>query len=222
MSWAKRLFEFYLTLEPPQALPNGVEWLYPQKDPAVRTVLKSFLDKYYNDKVTRCLLLGINPGRYGAGVTGVNFTAPKQLTADLSIPHSFKMQSELSAEFIYQMISAYGGPAKFYRRFFISSVCPFGLIKNGKNINYYDDKELVTILEPFIVDAMNYLLKGNFDRERCFSIGGEKNFRYLTRLNEEHKWFHSIIPLPHPRFIMQYKRKQLSEYVDHYLEKLKN
>lgn len=221
-TWAKHLFDFYMTLEPPSALPGGIEWLYPQERPEVKTVLKAFLHKYYNDKEPRKLILGINPGRYGAGVTGVNFTAPKQLTENLSLPHDFKMQSELSAEFIYLMIDAYGGPAAFYSDYFISSVCPFGLIKNGKNINYYDDRELSVTLEPFIVSATNHLLKGNFIREQCICIGGEKNYKYLSKLNEKNKWFQNITPLPHPRFIMQYRRKQLREYVDLYIEKLKN
>jgi hypothetical protein len=222
MTWARHLFNFYLTLEPPSILPDGVEWLYPQKRPEVQTVLKQFLNKYYNDSKPRNLLLGINPGRYGAGVTGVNFTAPKQLTEDLSISHSFKMQSELSAEFIYRMIDAYGGPEAFYSHHFISSVCPFGLVKDGRNINYYDDGKLMQALEPFIISSTHLLLEGNFPRNECVLIGGEKNYKFFARLNAQHQWFKNITPLPHPRFIMQYKRKKVEEYVDLYLEKLKN
>ena len=31
------------------------------------------------------------------------------------------------------------GEQKFYNKFFISSVCPFGFIKDNKNFNYYDN-----------------------------------------------------------------------------------
>ena len=183
-------------------------------------VVKSFLDKYYNDNKPRRLLFGINPGRFGAGVTGVNFTAPRQLKQFCKIEHPFKDQSELSAEFIYEMIMQYGGPEKFYGNYFITSVCPLGFIKNGKNINYYDDKELLATVEPFIIKAIEMQLKMNVDRDTCYSIGGEKNCRYLSKLNQEYNWFGKIIPLAHPRFIMQYRRKKKQEFVDAYINLL--
>jgi hypothetical protein len=118
--------------------------------------------------------LGINPGRFGAGVTGVNFTAPNQLKEFCGIDHEFKKQSELSAEFIYEMIGAYGGTEKFYSNFFIGSVCPLGFIKQGKNINYYDDRKLLETVEPFIIKNLNQLLDFNVDVKNCFAIGEKK------------------------------------------------
>ncbi|MBA2328587.1 MAG: DUF4918 family protein [Flavisolibacter sp.] len=221
MSWATHLFNFYNSLQPPSTLPPDIEWLFPQKNPEVKKVLQQFLSKYYSDTKPRKILLGINPGRFGAGVTGINFTAPLQLKQNCGIDHSFKMQSELSAEFMYEMIEAYGGTTQFYSNYFISSVCPLGLIKKGKNINYYDDKNLMTVLEPFIIEQMNNLLLLPFDRSMCYSIGGEKNFKYILKLNEQHQWFENIIPLPHPRFIMQYKRKQKQQFIQIYLDLLK-
>ena len=75
-------------------------------------VVKHFFEKFYSDNNPRRLLLGINPGRFGAGITGVNFTAPKQLKENCGIDHAWKKSSELSAEFIYDMITAYGGPVR--------------------------------------------------------------------------------------------------------------
>jgi hypothetical protein len=221
MSWANDLFNFYKGLKPPAVLPEDIEWLYPQKDPEVMNVVKIFLDKYYNDTRYRRLLLGINPGRFGAGVTGVNFTAPKQLFEECGIAHSFKNQTELSAEFIYEMINAYGGPKAFYSNYFIGSVCPLGFIKNEKNINYYDDKKLLEAVEPFIIKAIKKQVSFPVDRDTCYAIGGEKNFKYLSSLNNRFQWFENIIPLPHPRFIMQYRRKKKQDYISQYLEALK-
>jgi hypothetical protein len=195
--------------------------LYPQKESEVQQTLHRFLLRFYSDAQTRTLLLGINPGRFGAGVTGVNFTASKQLTEICNIPHSFKNGSELSAEFIYKVIEAYGGVSGFYQKYFIGSVCPLGFIQNGKNLNYYDDKVLVKQLLPFIVKSMNTLVSFNVNHDFCICIGGEKNFRFLSSLNEEHKWFRSIRVVPHPRFIMQYKRKSVDEYIQIYLDALK-
>jgi hypothetical protein len=227
-SIAEKLTGFYGSITPPTNLPNGIEILFPQKDKQVRELITQFFNKYYNDHKQRSLMLGINPGRFGAGITGVNFTAPKQLKEACGIDHHFKLSSELSAEFIYDMIAEYGGPEKFYRDWFIGAVCPLGFTaspspsKGGvKNINYYDDKKLLIAVTPFIVNCINKQVAIGFTRERCICIGGEKNFKFLSSLNNEHKWFDQIIPLPHPRFILQYRRKQKDKYIHQYLSALR-
>lgn len=218
MIWSMELYRFYAGLQPPEFLPNDISWLYPQQDKVVMEIVQQFLHKYYEDANPRTLLLGINPGRLGAGVTGVNFTAPKQLREVCRIEHPFKMKSELSAEFIYEMIDAFGGPEAFYKHYFIGSVCPLGFIKGGKNINYYDDKQLLETVEPFITSSLTRLLKLPFRKEVCICIGGEKNYKYLLKLNAEFNWFRQIVSVPHPRFIMQYKRKQKADYIRLYVQ----
>ena len=127
---------------------------------------------------------------------------------------------ELSADFIYRMIHAYSGPEEFYCSYFISAVSPLGFTKEGKNINYYDDKKLEQAVTPFIVDSINKIVAMGINRKKCFCIGEGKNFDFLKKLNEEHQWFNEIIPLAHPRFIMQYKRKKVNEYIDEYVHHL--
>ena len=259
---ADQLINFYQSLKPPQDLPEGIDMLLPQKDPQVIEIVQKFFKKYFNDDQPRGLLLGINPGRHGAGMTGVNFTAPKQLKEYCNIDHHFKTSSELSAEFIYEMINAYGGVKRFYQDWFIGSVCPLGFVtfpgsashplksgkptpgnikkagripgpsgggdaavfnreNDGKNINYYDDKRLLEAVSPFIIDCMDKLVKLGFRTEKCICVGGEKNFKFLSALNHEYKWFGEIIPLPHPRFILQYRRKQKDKFIHQYLSALK-
>ncbi|MFL5741185.1 MAG: uracil-DNA glycosylase family protein [Flavisolibacter sp.] len=218
MTWADHLISFYKNLQPPADLPGGIEWLYPQKDPACFQIVEAFLHKFYADSEARRIFLGINPGRFGAGITGVNFTASRQLSDHCGIDHPFKKGTELSAEFIYEMIEAYGGAEKFYRNFFIGSVCPLGFVRNGKNLNYYDDKELLDKIGPFVIQSLNHLLDFHVDRSVVYCIGGEKNYRYLSSINERHHWFETVVPLPHPRFIMQYKRKQKEFFIEQYLK----
>src|SRR5437868_12793993 len=100
MTLASRLIQFYQTMRPPSGLPAEIDILFPQKDLRVMEAVKAFYNKYYNDSRPRRLLLGINPGRFGAGITGINFTAPRQLKNDCGITHPFGESSELSAEFI--------------------------------------------------------------------------------------------------------------------------
>lgn len=217
---AQSIIKFYISLKPPRNLPDGVEILHPQADQQVQQVVKDFYTKYYSDDEPRQLLFGINPGRFGAGTTGVNFTGPKQLTEYCGITHPFKMRSELSAEFIYTMITAYGGCEKFYKKFFITSVSPLGYVKEGINLNYYDDAALAASLRPWIIKTIKDQLTFTRSSKACICIGGEKNYKYFNAVNDEFHFFNRIIPLPHPRFIMQYKRKQLVYYVDAYLKAL--
>lgn len=219
--FADKLIHYYQSLKPPKNLPKGIEVLFPQQDPKVAEVVKLFFQKFFDDNHRRGLMVGINPGRFGAGITGVNFTAPKQLKEECGIDHHLKMSSELSAEFIYNVISEYDGAKKFYRDWFIGAVCPLGFIRNGKNINYYDDKELLKSVTPFIVDCMNKQVAMGFKTEKCICIGGEKNFKFLKKLNDEHKWFGEIIPVPHPRFILQYRRKQKDKFIHQYLSAMR-
>lgn len=222
ITWASFLWNFYTHLKPPDDLPNGIEWLHPQLQPEVQALMQQFFDRFYTDTQSRTLLLGINPGRLGAGVTGINFTGFRQLAEHCGIAHSFRMQSELSAEFVYEVIARYGGAEAFYQNFFIGSVCPLGFVQGGKNLNYYDDKQLLQTVRPFIVENLHKLVSFRVNRKRCGCIGGEKNYRFLTALNKEHQWFEEIIPLPHPRFVQQYRRKQKEDYVQQYLHFLIN
>lgn len=217
-TWAQFLQQYYQHLAPPGPLPHGIEWLYPQQHTEVNQTARRFFSRYFSDSGIRILMLGINPGRFGAGVTGVNFTAPRQLTQHCGIEHTFRDQSELSAEFIYEMIQAYGGPDPFYRDVFIGSVCPLGFVQGGKNLNYYDDKALLQTVEPFIVDSIRQVVDFRVHRKRCICIGGEKNFKHLSRWNEQQGWFAEIIPVPHPRFVMQYRRRQKQQFIDQYLQ----
>jgi len=216
-----QLIRFYKNLSPP-AIPKGFGLLHPQPSSDVMEVIKQFFNKFYADNNSRKLILGINPGRFGAGITGINFTAPRQLKDECGIDHSWGNSSELSAEFIYEMINAYGGSQKFYGDFFIGAVSPLGYIKDGKNINYYDDKRLQKTVTPFIVETIQQQLNMGLSSDTCFCIGGEKNYKFLTELNEKHKFFRNILPLAHPRFIMQYRRKNKEGYVNEYLKILSN
>ena len=217
---AQSIIKFYSSLEPPRNLPEGVEVLHPQADKQVQQVVKDFYTKYYSDDNPRQLLFGINPGRFGAGITGVNFTGPRQLTECCGLPHPFGTRSELSAEFIYTMITAYGGCERFYKQFFITSVSPLGYVKDGINVNYYDDADLAASLRPWIIKTIGDQVKFTRASKACICIGGERNYKYFNAINNEFNFFDRIIPLPHPRFIMQYKRKQLADYVDAYLKAL--
>jgi len=215
---ASKAYKVFTSLKSFTDLPKGIEVMNPYKEPEVKLVIKLFLDKYYNDKNERTLILGINPGRFGGGVTGIAFTDPIKLEIECGIKNSFEKKPELSAGFIYQMIHAFGGVEKFYSHFFLNSVCPLGFTKDGKNMNYYDDRNLEKAVAHHSVDWIKAMLSFPANKEVCFCLGEGENYKYLLKLNDQHKFFRKVVSLPHPRFIMQYKRKRLQEYIQVYKE----
>jgi hypothetical protein len=217
-TFGKSAFDFFSNLRPAFKLPKGIEFLLPYEDKYTCNLTKSFYKKYFNDKRKRIFIIGINPGRFGAGLTGIAFTDPVCLEENCGINNKLDKRAELSSIFIYQMIQNMGGPGEFYKNFLLTSVCPIGFVKYGKNINYYDDKGLLTASEGFIKDTILQQVKFGAVREVAFCLGEGKNLDYLNILNSKLKLFDQIIGLPHPRYIMQYKRKKLGYYHKQYLD----
>lgn len=217
-SWYRHITKFYKNIEAPTGLPAGVEVLLPFNAPGVMQAFDAFYKKFYNDNGERHFIIGINPGRFGGGITGIPFTDPIRLETDCGIPNDFQKRQELSSVFMYKMMAAFGGPQAFYKQFYISSYSPLGFTSAGKNLNYYDDKVLAAAIEPYAANKLKEQLSWKANRSTAFCLGDGKNYRYLSKLNESNGFFKRIIPLPHPRFIMQYKLKMLDEYIDRYLE----
>ena len=178
------------------------------------SIVDQFLDGYYNDDEPRTLLFGINPGRFGSGITGISFTDPVRLSESLGIQHSFAPRPELSSQFIYEVIDAYGGPTPFFSSFFISAMYPLGFLHQGKNINYYEMKEWRSYMLAEVEKELIRNMEWNVNRERVISIGRGDNAKVLTELNSKHGWFKEVIALPHPRWILQYRRKRKDEAVN--------
>lgn len=217
MRWNQAVPAFYQQLKPP-AVPAGYEVLFPFSEPQVWECFSAFYDKFYADAKPRYMMVGINPGRFGAGVTGIPFTDPIRLKDACGIDNPWPRKPELSSIFMYEMMEAFGGVAHFYTQFYITSVSPLGFLFNSKNINYYDDRQLAAAIMPFAVRCMEQQLQWPVNREVCFCIGEGKNLQYLQQLNEAHQWFEHIEPLSHPRFIMQYKRMQMDDYIQQFRE----
>lgn len=209
-TFGQKVIDFCGNMRLPEKLPKGVSVLNPYKNKSVRDAIDTFYTKYFSDTDRRTFLIGINPGRLGAGVTGIPFTDTEALKI-CGIENKVDETKELSAEFIYTVIARYGGPEKFYRHFFLTSICPIGFIKEGVNFNYYDDTKFLKTTLPYIIKT--------FEKQMTFGsksvaivLGKGKNFRTVLDINRECGFFKEVLPLEHPRFIMQYRRKQIEEY----------
>jgi hypothetical protein len=217
---AAAILDFYRNLRPRFALADGIGIMNPYTDAAVWAIVRQFYLKYYSDDRPRVFIFGINPGRHGAGMTGIPFTDPIRLAEKCGIPNEWKKKAELSSGFVYTVIDAFGGPAAFYGRYHFTGLSPLGFVRDGKNLNYYDDKELMKAFEPFMLRCIRRQLETMPVESTCFCLGEGENYKYFSRINAQHGFFKEIIPLPHPRWVMQYRRKKVGEYVGLYVDKL--
>ena len=130
ITFAERVIEFNQSLEFNDPLPKGISIMNPFKqNDQILPISSAFYRKYYSDNDPRHLIMGINPGRFGSGLTGIPFTDPKHVTRNCGIPYHGPMAHEPSSVFVYEMIKAFGGEEAFYRRFYIGAVCPLGFTK---------------------------------------------------------------------------------------------
>lgn len=220
ISNSSAILNFYRALPASLEVPAGIEVMNPFTSASSIQYAEQFYTKFYNDNRPRALVFGINPGRFGGGITGIPFTDPIRLSEDCGIPNDFQKRKELSAGFIYSVVRAWGGATSFYGSFFITALSPLGFTRNGTNLNYYDDKKLLAGIEPFMVKCIREQQRIFKQEDRCICLGEGSNYAYFNRLNQQYQFFKEIIPLPHPRWIMQYRRKYVEEYIDVYISRL--
>jgi hypothetical protein len=220
MNFSDQIISYYSQIQAPEGLPEDVITLNPYKETTTLQYASKFYQKYYNDSNERVILFGINPGRFGAGVTGVPFTDPIKLQENCEIPNELEKRAELSSNFIYEMIDAFGGANAFYAKYFISAVSPLGYVRNNINLNYYDIKGYKKLFETYCVNELKKQLKMPISTKKAFSIGKGKNIEFLSWINQKYGFFDEIIPLPHPRWVMQYRLKRKLEFIEEYVSKL--
>ena len=193
----------------------------------IKEITNAFYKKYYNDHNKRYLILGSSPARKGTATTGIPFEDANHLYKETGIMIDNFYINKSSSNFLYDVMEQYGGCQRFYKDFFMSFVCPLGIVNvNSKgnlvNANYYENKKLEKASHNFIVDSLKKQIALGIDTSICYCIGSGENFKFLTKINEEYHFFDKIISLEHPRFIMQYNSKDRNKYLDKYINALNN
>jgi len=221
-TFADKIIKFNQQLQYTGKLPEDFRVLNPYFDnPETLMVMKKFYLKFYNDHHKRKFIIGINPSRHGAGVTGVPFTDTKRLKTECGIEMKSAHTHEISSVFMYDMIAAFGGAQEFYNQFYINSPFPLAIIRQGKNgkwvnANYYDDTTLFNDLKPFMVEFLKSHIALGLDICDVFVLG-KKNYRFLEIINSEEKLFKKMTAIEHPRYIQQYKSKEKDLFINKYI-----
>ncbi|MDR6406468.1 MULTISPECIES: SMUG2 DNA glycosylase family protein [Chryseobacterium] len=224
-TFAEQVVDFNRNLKYDGNLPDDFQVLNPYLDnPETMEVMQQFYQKFYNDSNKRKFIVGINPSRHGAGVTGVPFTDTKRLESVCGITMKSAYTHEVSSVFMYDMIAEYGGAEEFYRDIYINSPFPLAIVRKSKgswiNANYYDDKELFNDVKDFMIDSLKKHLSLHLDTSEVFILG-KKNADFISKLNQEANLFDKMTVLEHPRYIQQYKSKEKELYINKYILELK-
>ena len=221
-SFGNKVINFNEELNFLEALPEGFQVLNPYIDnPETMEVMRQFYQKFYSDSQTRKFIVGINPSRHGAGVTGVPFTDTKRLESVCGIKMESAHTHEISSVFMYDMIQQFGGATAFYKQFYINSPFPLAIVRKTKegnwlNANYYDDNNLFEMVRDFMILTLKKHISLGLDTSEVYVLG-KKNAIFIQKLNKEAHLFDQLNVLEHPRYIQQYKSKEKQLYIDKYI-----
>lgn len=216
LTFGEKALGFYKTLNAPLHISPKIEIIHPYKVPEVQRYMRKFYGKFFSDNKTRVFVFGINPGRFGSATTGISFTDPIALEQFCGIKNTVAKRRELSSEFVYKFIEQWGGAKVFYKDFFLTAVSPIGFTRDGINYNYYDDPVFFSRLKPFLVDMIKKQIALGATRKAVIVFGVGKNLKIFNELNDEYGFFEKVRAIEHPRFIMQYQRKNISKYLKKY------
>lgn len=222
-----KVIEFNSNLIYAGKLPSDFQVINPYLDnPETMEVMRQFYHKYYHDSSKRKFIVGINPSRHGAGVTGIPFTDTKRLESECGIKMHSAYTHEVSSVFMYEMIVQFGGASAFYEQFYINSPFPLAIVRKAKggkwlNANYYDDTSLFETLKDYMVETLKKHIEMGLDNTEVFVLG-VRNAKCIDKLNKKAKLFRRLTVLEHPRYIQQYKFKEKQRYIDKYILTLNN
>ncbi len=223
---AQKILEFYNSLKNIDInLPEKYRLINPfagANQQQIAQIIHRFYYRYYHDNKRRFMILGSSPARRGTALNGVPFEDVNHLQKDTGISIDAFGANKRSSSFLYEVMEECGGRQNFYKQFYMSFVCPLGIEKinlkgNWVNCNYYENAALKKCLHPFILDSLRCQIDFNIDTTVCFCIGSGENFKFLTNINNKHHFFDAIVPLEHPRFIMQYNADRKEEFMQKYV-----
>lgn len=218
MSIRNEVIDFYQKFVGPSKLPTDLELINPYADEDRRNAIHSFYDKYYDDSKVRVHVLGINPSRMHKTATGINYTDGFALSEYCGIDNSFSKTRELTADFFYRVVNAMGGPSEFFARIFPWAMMPVCVTKQGDYANYYEES-VVEHLRDLVEENVRWTSKLP-STGKLVILGTGENHKFFEGMPGSPFGYNEVRVVPHPRWVMQYNRSKLDDYIDQYIEAL--
>ncbi|MEY2342744.1 uracil-DNA glycosylase family protein [Acidithiobacillus sp. IBUN Pt1247-S3] len=177
-----------------------------------RSIAEQFWQQYIPEPLPQTVILGLNPGRLGAGLTGIpllDFRSLASLFPDGRLPRN---DTEPSANFFHRVVQNVGAE-KFYREFYVSNVSAVGYLRDNKNCNYHElpDAAQRIVEERFVAEMAVVAPK------RIIALGREVEAT-VQRLFPDGSV--RISHLPHPSWIMTYRLREAQSWVRRYTQML--
>lgn len=168
---------------------------------------KQFYTRYYGDRFPRTVICGLNPGRLGAGKTGVPFLDFASLSTLL--PGIVRQDTEPSAQFFFRVVQHFGADS-FFRSFFVTNVSWVGFKRGAANLNYAD---LPPKALAFVEKMFQWEMK-QVKPLRIVSLGVEVQKTVNTLFARTP--VDTTVRLPHPRSCVFPKKVRLrvQDYID--------
>lgn len=172
---------------------------------------------YIEPNKPKIVLCGINPGRYGAGKTGIPFIDFNSLSEML--PNVNRKDAEPSAQFFFSVVKKFG-IIDFYRSFYVTNISRYGFsrISKQKNVNYYDNtiptEVTLCLIDKFIREMSVINPNVIIPLSTCVDYELKKQ-KGTGRITAE-----IGTRLSHPSWISTYRRKELEAWVDKYVQEL--
>jgi hypothetical protein len=175
-----------------------------------RQGISAFWQKFYGDAIPRIMICGINPGRHGAGKTGVPFLDFMSLSK--IIPGIERQDIEKSASFFFEAVRSFGVES-FFRTFYVSNFSSVGYIREGKNLNYYDlPQPALKIVERNFLEEIKTV---NPTHIVSLSAAVHASVRKLLPANID-----CSLRLPHPAWVATYRANEKNQWLSRYREVL--
>ncbi|HCN83894.1 MAG TPA: hypothetical protein DIT07_09790 [Sphingobacteriaceae bacterium] len=185
-------------------------------------ILSEFLDnknhiiefhkRYVQSNSPKVVICGINPGRFGAGKTGIPFIDFNSLSQML--PNIEKKEAEKSAKFFFSIVQEFGVDT-FYQKFHVTNMSWYGFyhLKTRKNINYNNlPTEIQNLLIDKFLEEMRFI-----NPDVIIPVGDIVNWELLCNPNVKSRLTAKIAPrLYHPAYRLVDKKtymKTLTEYL---------
>lgn len=177
-------------------------------------IAKRFAKAYCSSQRPATVLCGINPGRLGAGKTGVpflDFASLSKLLSDID-----RRDAERSAQFFFEVVEHFGAKA-FYSTFHVTNISSVGFERAGKNANYYDLPEQAI---KYVHDAFDKEIK-TIQPAAIISLAGQVHATVKQLFSKSP--IDISVCLPHPNYCAFPKRRDrckaryievLSQYIN--------
>lgn len=189
---------------------NGISMLEGYLDQS--DIMDAFCEKFYSNQIPKIVICGINPGRLGAGLTGVPFFDFASLSK--IFPSIQRNDTENTAQFFFKVIEKIG-VERFFKYFYITNVSSVGYSKGKSNFNFNK-----------LPDNLQSIVFSNFAKEielikpaKIIALG-EAAFNGVESALGKNNY--RLEKLKHPSWIMQYKRDEINFWVQAYADALSN